>query len=37
MSKGFYQYVREKVKVKIEKELILEDESTCRLTRNKTK
>jgi hypothetical protein len=35
MSKGFYQYAREKIKIKKEKELILESESTGRLTRSK--
>jgi hypothetical protein len=28
MSKGFYQYAREKIKIKKEKELILESESS---------
>ena len=37
MSKGFYQYAREKIKIKKEKELILESESTGRLTRSKKK
>jgi hypothetical protein len=37
MSKGFYQYAREKMKIKKEKELILESESTGRLTRSKEK
>jgi len=37
MSKGFYQYAREKMKIKKEKELILESESTDRLTRSKKK
>ena len=37
MSKGFYQYAREKIKIKKEKELILESESTDRLTRSKKK
>jgi hypothetical protein len=37
MSKGFYQYAREKMKIKKEKELILEREreSTDRLSRSK--
>ena len=35
MSKGFYQYAREKIKIKKEKELILESEGTGRLTRSK--
>jgi hypothetical protein len=35
MSKGFYQYAREKIKIKKKKELILESESTGRLTRSK--
>ncbi len=35
MSRGFYQYAREKIKIKKEKELILESESTGRLTRSK--
>jgi hypothetical protein len=30
MSKGFYKYAREKIKIKKEKELILESESTDR-------
>jgi hypothetical protein len=37
MSKGFYQYAREKIKIKKEKELILESESIGRLTRSKKK
>ncbi len=37
MSKGFYQYAREKIKIMKEKELILESESTGRLTRSKKK
>jgi hypothetical protein len=37
MSKGFYQYTREKIKIKKEKELILESESTGRLKRSKKK
>ncbi len=31
MSKGFYKYAREKMKIKKENELILETESTERL------
>jgi len=37
MSRGFYKYAREKMKIKKEKELILESESTDRLTRSKKK
>jgi hypothetical protein len=37
MSKGFYQYAREKMKIKKEKELILESKGTDRLTRSKKK
>jgi hypothetical protein len=35
--KGFYQYAREKMKIKKEKELILESESYGRLKRSKKK
>jgi hypothetical protein len=34
---GFYQYAPKKMKIKKEKELILESESTGRLTRSKKK
>jgi len=37
MSKGFYKYARDKMKIKTEKELILDSESTDRLTRSKKK
>ena len=35
MSKVFYQYASEQVKIKKEKQLLSEGESTCSLTRSK--